>query len=144
MRADPAADRSAFVDTFALDHQPRPELRAHIDLTALPHLAGRGHLNAAAELLDAQVARGHESRTAIRTPSADWTYGQLLDESNRIAHALVDDFGLIPGHRVLLRGPNHPMMAAAWFAVLKAGGVAVTTMPLLRSRELAFICNKAR
>jgi 2-aminobenzoate-CoA ligase len=135
---------SAFVDTFATDHLPPPELRPVIDLTALPHLAGRPRLNAAAELLDGQVARGHENRVVIRTPDTEWTYGQLLAESNRIARALVEDFGLVPGNRVLLRGPNNAMLAACWFAVLKAGGIAVTTMPLLRSRELAYIANKAR
>ena len=135
---------SAFVDTFSTDHLPPPELRPVIDLTALPHLAARARINAAAELLDAQVARGHGDRVVIRTPDTEWTYGQLLAESNRIARALVEDFGLVPGNRVLLRGPNNAMLAACWFAVLKAGGIAVTTMPLLRSRELTYIANKAR
>ncbi|HSG40210.1 MAG TPA: AMP-binding protein, partial [Thermoanaerobaculia bacterium] len=69
---------------------------------------------------------------------------QLLETANRIAHVLVDDLGVVPGERVLLRGPNNPMMAACWFAVLKAGGVVVCTMPLLRVRELTFIADKAK
>ena len=115
-----------------------------IDLSALPHLAARPRLNAASELLDGAVRRGHGDRIVIRTPDGDWTYGRLLAESNRIAGALIEDYGLLPGQRVLLRGPNGPMMAACWFAVLKAGGIAVTTMPLLRARELTAILNKAR
>jgi len=73
-----------------------------------------------------------------------WTYTQLLETTNRIAHVLVDDLGLVPGNRVLLRGFNGPMMAACWFAILKAGGVVVCTMPLLRTRELTFVADKAR
>jgi 2-aminobenzoate-CoA ligase len=72
------------------------------------------------------------------------TYRELLERANRIANVLVDDCGLVPGNRVLLRGANSPMMVALWFAVLKAGGVVVCTMPLLRTRELAFTADKAR
>ena len=90
------------------------------------------------------MRRGYAERIVIRTSLGDWTYGRLLSESNRIACALIEDYGLLPGQRVLLRGPNGPMMAACWFAVLKAGGIAVTTMPLLRARELTDIMNKAR
>ena len=78
------------------------------------------------------------------TPNERWTYRQLLERANRIARVLSDDFGLVPGNRVLLRAANNPMLVACWFAVLKAGGIAVTTMPLLRARELAVILEKAR
>jgi 2-aminobenzoate-CoA ligase len=78
------------------------------------------------------------------TPNERWTYGQLLERANRIARVLADDFGLVPGNRVLLRAANNPMLVACWFAVLKAGGIAVTTMPLLRARELAVILDKAQ
>src|SRR6185295_10582565 len=71
-------------------------------------------------------------------------YAQLLETANRIARVLVEDLGVVPGNRVLLRGPNNPMMAACWFAVLKAGGVVVCTMPLLRVRELTYIADKAK
>ncbi len=135
---------TAFLDTFAIDHLPAPAFLPVIDLSALPHLAARPRLNAAAELLDGAVRRGLGEGVVIRTPDGDWTYGRLLAESNRIAGALIEDYGLLPGQRVLLRGPNGPMMAACWFAVLKAGGIAVTTMPLLRARELTAIMNKAR
>src|SRR5204862_5677326 len=74
---------------------------------------------------------------------ARWSYHELRNNANRIARVLVEDLGLVPGNRVLLRGPNNPMLAACWFAVMKAGGVAVATMPLLRSRELTDIVTKA-
>ena len=71
-------------------------------------------------------------------------YADLLAAANRIAHALVEDLGVVPGNRVLLRGPNNPWLTACWFGVLKAGAVAVTTMPLLRAGELATIHEIAR
>src|SRR5437899_5334549 len=72
----------------------------------------------------------------IVTDSETWTYNDLFVKSNQIARALVDEVGLVPGNRVLLRGPNNPWLVASWFGVVKAGGVAVATMPLLRTREL--------
>jgi 2-aminobenzoate-CoA ligase len=72
-----------------------------------------------------------------------WSYRELLERANRIAHVLVEDLGLVPGNRVLLRAPNNPMLAACWFGVLKAGGVVVCTMPLLRERELRYVADKA-
>jgi 2-aminobenzoate-CoA ligase len=111
----------------------------------LPELAAYpARMNCATELLDRAVQRGWADRTALLAPGIRWTYQELLDKANRIAHVLVDDLGVRPGHRVLLRGPNHPMLVACWFAVLKAGGVVVCTMPLLRTRELAFTADKAR
>jgi 2-aminobenzoate-CoA ligase len=100
-------------------------------------------LNCAAELVDRQVREGLGDRPAIHFPGGVWSYARLLEQSNRMAGALVKDCGLAPGNRVLLRGPNNPMMAAAWLAVLKAGGICVTTMPLLRPRELAATIDKA-
>ena len=73
-----------------------------------------------------------------------WTYADLREYANRIAAVLVHDMGLVPGNRVLLRAPNTPMLAACWFAVMKAGGVAVATMPLLRAKELTQIVDKAQ
>ena len=101
-------------------------------------------MNCATELLDRALARGWGARTAIRAPDGlHWTYAELDAIANRIAHVLVDDLGLVPGNRVLLRAPNNPMHAACWFAVMKAGGIAVGTMPLLRARELTEIVTKA-
>jgi 2-aminobenzoate-CoA ligase len=115
-----------------------------MDYSALPELAYPPRLNCAAELLDANLAAGREGRTALRFPDGAWTYGELAATTHRIARVLVEDLGLVPGGRVLLRGPNHPMMVAAWLAVLKAGGVVVSTMPLLRARELTYIAGKAK
>src|ERR1700726_4922844 len=135
---------SAHHDPFCRAALPPHELWPQMRYDALPELAYPARLNSAAELLDRRVAAGDGERIAIHYPGGRWTYRQLLGTANRIAHALVDDPGVVPGNRVLLRGPNTPMLAACWFAVLKAGGVAVTTMPLLRVRELTFIADKAQ
>jgi 2-aminobenzoate-CoA ligase len=135
---------SAHVDTFCRDSLPPPELMPDLRLDTLPELAYPDRLNCAAELLDRRIAEGDGDRTAIHFAGGHWTYRQLLETANRIAHVLVADLGVVPGNRVLLRGPNNPMMAACWFAVLKAGGVVVCTMPLLRVRELTYIAGKAK
>jgi 2-aminobenzoate-CoA ligase len=108
-----------------------------------PEVSYPDTLNCATELLDRHVREDRGERPAIRFPGGLWSYARLLEQSNRMANALVHECGLVPGNRVLLRGPNNPMMAAAWFAVLKAGGICVTTMPLLRPRELAAAIDKA-
>jgi 2-aminobenzoate-CoA ligase len=131
-------------DLFCREALPPRELWPELDLTSLPELAYPPRLNCAVELLDANLEAGREGRTAVRSPDTVWTYGELAATSNRIARALIEDLGMVPGHRVLLRGPNNPMMVACWLAVLKAGGVVVTTMPLLRVRELAYIADKAK
>jgi len=135
---------SAHVDTFCRDNLPAPEHFPDLDLSGLPELAYPPRLNCAVELLDKAVERGWGDRTVFHFHNGRWTYRQLLETANRIAHVLVDDLGLVPGNRVLLRGPNNPMMAACWFAVLKAGGVVVCTMPLLRVRELTSIADQAK
>jgi 2-aminobenzoate-CoA ligase len=133
---------TAHADTFARDNLPPraqwPEL-----VFDLPELRYPARLNCAAELLDKIVTRGHGHRVALRTLDGDCTYTQLFTQANRLAHVLVREMGLRPGNRVLLRGPNNPMMAACWFAVMKAGGICVATMPLLRAKELTEIVTKA-
>jgi 2-aminobenzoate-CoA ligase len=132
-------------DTFCDDALPPRELWPVMRYDTLPELAAYPErMNCAAELLDRAVDRGWGDRTALLAPGARWTYRDLLAASNRIAHVLVEDLGLRPGGRVLLRGANAPMLVACWFAVLKAGGVVVCTMPLLRTRELVFTVEKAR
>ncbi|MFD9030155.1 AMP-binding protein [Streptomyces sp. NPDC059567] len=127
---------SAHVDTFCRDRLPPfglwPEL--HFDL---PELRYPNRLNCAQRLLDDAVARWGADRPCLLTPTERWTYGDLLERANQVAQVLTEDFGLVPGNRVLLRGPNNPWLVATWLGVLKAGGVAVTTMPLLRAGELA-------
>ncbi len=140
----PGGVPSAHVDGFVREMLPRPEQWPAMDYSGIPELDYPDHLNVAVALLDGAIARGWGERVAFRSPSESVTYAQLLDRSNRIAHVLVEDCGLVPGNRVLLRGANSPMMVALWFAVLKAGGVVVCTMPLLRARELTFVADKAR
>ncbi|WP_175925422.1 AMP-binding protein [Burkholderia cepacia] len=112
----------------------------------LPGLQFPPFLNCAAALLDTAVdERGWGDRVAITTGSGiTWSYRELRDAANRIANLLVHDGGLVAGNRVLLHGANHPMLAAAWFGVVKAGGIAVATMPKLRAGELSTIIERAR
>ena len=139
----PRAAPTAHLDTFARDHLPPPEEWPAIDLSGVPHLALRPRINAAAEFLDAMCAAGHADRPALLAPGVRWTYAELTERANRIAGAL-RELGLVPGNRVLLRGYNSPLTFAAWFGVLKAGGIVVATMPLLRARELTAIIAKAQ
>jgi len=138
---------TAHVDTFARDNLPPPAELPEF-LFELPELRYPARLNCAAELLDKMVAAGHGDRPILHAmvegKKYSCTYRQLLARANRIAHVLVQDLKLVPGNRVLLRGPNNPMMAACWFAVVKAGCIAVATMPLLRAKELTQIIDKAR
>jgi len=130
-------------DRFCERHLPPPELLPISDWTGVPELAYPERLNAVGELLDAHLARGDGERVALRFADGVWSYRELAETSSRIARALVEDFALVPGNRVLLRGPNNPWMAACWLGVLRAGGVVVCTMPLLRARELQYIVAKA-
>jgi 2-aminobenzoate-CoA ligase len=141
---DPAnLDPSAHIDDFARANLPPRALWPAMAFT-LPELAYPKRLNAAVELLDRMVERGFAERPCIRWPGGVWTYRELLDKANRIANVLVSEMGLVPGNRVLLRAANNPMHAACWFAVMKAGGIAVGTMPLLRARELCYVIEKAK
>lgn len=135
---------SAHVDTFARDGLPPRELWPEMDYSGLPALSYPPRLNCAVELLDRMAEGAGGDRVAVLAPGTRWTYRELLETANRVAGVLRDDLGLVPGERVLLRAPNNPMMAACWLAVLKAGGICVATMPLLRVRELAYVARKAR
>jgi 2-aminobenzoate-CoA ligase len=136
---------SAHVDTFARDNLP-PAAEWPQMIFELPELQFPERLNCATELLDKAVAeRGWGDRRCILAPDGTvWTYRRLRDEADRVARVLTEDLGVVPGNRVLLRAPNTPMMVACWFAVMKAGAIAVATMPLLRSREIAVVAKKAR
>jgi 2-aminobenzoate-CoA ligase len=133
---------TAHVDSFARDNLP-PRSQWPEFLLELPELQYPGRMNCATELLDKPVTRGHGHRVALRSPDGECTYTQLFTQANRLANVLVREMDLKPGNRVLLRGPNNPMMAACWFAVMKAGGICVATMPLLRAKELTDIITKA-
>ena len=134
---------SAHVDSFTADNLPPPEQQPEF-LFGLPELKFPERLNCAWPLLDQHVAEGRGDRLCIQAPDVRWTYADLQERANRIANVLVNDLGLVPGNRVLLRAPNNPMLAACWFAVMKAGGVAVATMPLLRAKEIKQIIVKAK
>lgn len=133
--------RSAHTDTFAADNLPPRELWP--DFVNLEQLGYPERMNCAVELIDRNVAQGRGEKLALVSPTERWTYAELAEQVNRIANVLVADFGLQPGNRVLLRFPNTPMMTAVYFAVLKAGGIVVATMPLLRAKELAVIVDKS-
>lgn len=135
--------QSAQIDTFAREHLPPKELWPVLKTCDMAPLEYPEQLNAAVELLDWNVASGLGAKACIHTDSGPWSYEELLECSNRLANLLVSH-GLVPGERVLLRDSNSPMLAACWFAVLKAGGIAVTTMPQLRAQELAAMALKAR
>lgn len=133
---------SAHVDRFTRDRLPPPAEWPVLPLDR-PEFAYPDRLNAGVELCDRLVAQGFADHPALIGNGRARTYKELADWSNRIAHALVADFGLQAGNRVLIRSGNNPAMVAAWLAVTKAGGVAVNTMPLLRSGELSQIVDKA-
>ena len=135
---------SAHVDTFTRDNLPPAQEWPDL-VFDLPGLIYRQRVNCAHELLDGTIGRSGHERTALLDGSGrTWSYGELRERVNRVAHVLIDGMGLVPGNRVLLRGPNSPWLAACWLAVLKAGGVAVTTSALLRVGELRTIIAKAR
>ena len=135
--------RTGHMDPFCTRHLPPRELQPDRLWDGIPELAYPDRMNCASELLDQMVEAGRGDSPAIHFPGGTWTYADLLERANRIAHVLVQDLGVVPGNRVLLRGANTPMLAACWFAVLKAGGVVVCTMALLRERELHAIAQKA-
>ncbi|MEO8719163.1 MAG: AMP-binding protein, partial [Burkholderiales bacterium] len=134
--------RTSHADTFARDNLPPREQWPEF-LLERPEFRYPVRMNCATELLDKMVSRGFGHRRVIRAPDGACTYTELYAQANRIANVLVREMGLKPGNRVLLRGPNSPMTAACWFAVMKAGGVCVATMPLLRAKELIDIVAKA-
>ncbi|MGK5729534.1 AMP-binding protein [Streptomyces sp. URMC 124] len=134
-------------DTFPRDHLPPadqwPDLLLGPRGGVLPAYPDR--LNCGAELLDGTIAQLGPDRPAVHDDTGRlWTYGRLAAHVDRIAHTLTDDLGVVPGNRVLLRGPTSPWLAACWLAVMKAGAVAVTVLAAQRPHELTTICELAR
>ncbi len=127
-------------DTFTRDNLPPLAEWPVIDLTGFDY---PDHLNAAVELTDRMVEKGFGDNVALIGNGRQRTYKELSDWTNRIAHALVEDYGVRPGNRVLIRSANNPAMVAAWLAATKAGAVVVNTMPMLRTGELSKIVDKA-
>lgn len=119
---------SAHLDTFAREHLPPQDQWPEL-LFDLPELHYPDRLNCAVELLDRTADHFGGGRPAFRTADGTvWSYGELRERVDRIAHALTADLGVVPGNRVLLRGPTTPWLAACWLAVLKAGAIAVTVL----------------
>jgi 2-aminobenzoate-CoA ligase len=131
---------SGHVDSFTRDRLPAAEDWPVIDTGAFPY---PDWLNAAVELTDRMVEKGFGDHTALIGNGRARTYKELTDWSNRIAHALIEDYGVKPGNRVLIRSANNPAMVACWLGATKAGAVVVNTMPMLRAGELTAIVNKA-
>src|ERR1700716_3609041 len=134
---------SAHPHTSAPDTLP-PRAQWPDFLFGLPELNYPDRMNCVVELLDRRIAAGDGDRPCLISPGETLTYGQLAERANRIGNVLTRDLGLVPGHRVLLRGPNSAMMVAAYLAVIKAGGVGGATMPLLRAKEIAYPLAKAK
>lgn len=135
---------TAHIDTFAADNLPPRDQWPEFDFDSLPILQTYpDRMNAGVELLDHMCETGHGDSPVLHYEETTWTYSDLRDIADRIAKVLVEDHGLVPGNRVLLRAANNPMLVACWCAVLKAGGICVTTMQLLRARELVYIVEKA-
>jgi 2-aminobenzoate-CoA ligase len=132
-----------YEDNFANNSLPALELQPEYTFLDLPQFQQPEMLNCVDKLLDNHIREGRGNNSCIRTFEETWTYQDLFEKANQIAHVLVDDLGLKSGNRVLIRSANNPMMVACWFAILKAGGIVVATMPLLRSKELTAIIDCA-
>jgi 2-aminobenzoate-CoA ligase len=130
-------------DNFAQINLPKLEFQPKYTFLDLPQFQQPELLNCVEKLLDSHIKEGRGNAICIRTFEETWTYQDLYDKANQIAHVLVEDLGLESGNRVVLRSANNPMMVACWFAVLKAGGIIVATMPLLRAKELTTIIDCA-
>lgn len=141
MSRQPQLGPTAHVDSFTRDNLPPPDLWPELELGRFQYPE---YLNAAVELTDRMVEQGFGDRVALIGNGRIRTYKELTDWTNRIAHALVEDYGVKPGNRVLIRSPNNPAMVACWLAATKAGAVVVNTMPMLRRGELSRIVDKAQ
>ena len=133
---------SGHVDDFARRNLPPSEQWPEL-LLDRPEFQYPEYLNAAVELTDRIVEKGLGDQIALIGNGRQRTYKELADWSNRLAHALVENYGVKPGNRVLIRSGNNPALVAAWLAATKAGAVVVNTMPMLRAGELAKIVDKA-
>jgi 2-aminobenzoate-CoA ligase len=134
---------TAHVDTFAADNLPPKDQWPDL-IFELPELQYPARVNCAVELLDKMVDAGFGARPAVIGSEGARTYAQLLDDANRIAGVLRHDLGLVAGARVLVRGYNNATFAASWLGIVKAGCIVVSTMPLLRAKELSEVIHKAR
>src|SRR3954463_8255933 len=142
-KAHVTPNHTAHVDTFARDHLPPPDQMPDF-IFSRPELRYPPRLNCVMHFLDRWVDEGRGEAPCILSPDVSYTYRELQQLVNRIANVLVRRLGLVTGGRVLLRSANNPMMVATYLAVLKAGGIVVATMPLLRAKELSYPIQKAQ
>jgi 2-aminobenzoate-CoA ligase len=133
---------SAHVDSFTRDRLPAAELWPEL-LPAPDGVRYPDRLNCASHLLESAMAGVGPDRRCLVSDTETWSYGDLDRRSDQIAEVLVTELGVLPGHRVLICGPNNPWTVACWFGVLKAGAVVVTVVPLLRSEEIATVAGIA-
>lgn len=131
-----------YEDNFAHDLLPHPSLMAEC-FADHPDFEFPENLNCVDRLLDSHIANGNGSKIAIRTFDSTWTYQELYEKANQIAHVLRENLDFVPGNRVLIRSANNSMYVACWFGILKAGGIVVATMPLLREKELSVMIESA-
>ncbi|AVW89873.1 AMP-binding protein [Celeribacter baekdonensis] len=132
---------SAHVDTFCRDNLPAPDHQPDYLLDAFPY---PDHMNAAYELTDRMVEKGFGDRIALIGQGRSRTYAELAQWSSQIARALVEDYGIKPGHRILIRSANTPALVACWLGATKAGAVVINTMPMMRKKELMQYLDKAQ
>lgn len=131
-----------YEDNFAHDHLPNASLQAEC-FTGHQDFEFPEDLNCVEKLLDRHITEGNGGRIAIRTFERSWTFNDLYEKANQIAHVLTENLDFKPGNRVLIRSANNPMYVACWFGILKAGGIVVATMPLLREKELSIMVESA-
>ena len=132
---------TAHIDTFSRENLPKQSRQPNFLLDEYNY---PDYLNASEELTDVMVEKGFGDHTALIGNGRRRTYKELTDWTNRLANALVENYGVKPGNRVLIRSSNNPAMVACWLAATKVGAVVVNTMPMLRSGELDKIINKAK
>ncbi|MFZ4434930.1 MAG: AMP-binding protein [Flavobacterium psychrophilum] len=135
---------SYYQDSFAEDRLPSKLLQAEYSFADLPQFQFPEVLNCVDYLLDRHIREGRGDSICLRSFDGVWTYQDLYNKANQIAQLLQHDLEFIPGNRVLIRSANNPLMVACWFGVLKAGGIVVATMPLLRAKELQTIVECAQ
>lgn len=138
----PGGVPSGHVDQHIRSLLPPPDRWPVFDYSGIRLADCSDYLNAGATLIDSAIAAGYGDKAAYHYEGETWSFRRVLAWSERIARVLVEDYGLITGNRVLLRSANTPMLIACWLGVLKAGGICVTTMPLLRRHELSYMIDR--
>ncbi|MFZ9314779.1 MAG: AMP-binding protein [Burkholderiaceae bacterium] len=132
-------------DRFVHDRLPPPTQQPQI-LRARPEFQFPQAFN----LTDFLFEKGSAHRgpnaplfQGLEPGSAALSYRQAAERADQIAHLVRTRLGLASGSRVLIHAPNSAETALVWLGLVKAGMVAVATMPLLRAKELGKVIRKA-